>query len=148
MDVLSSSIPDNQFTDERVGFEEIGIGRKFYASEVYTHALLDEFEQLSGDHSPFHAQTNAAAALGFPDRVVYGFLMASLLSRIVGTYFRSGLCVSVSLDFVKPVFVGEEVQLIAEIAQIQPTLKSAVLKAQFMRKDELVARGKLTTQFL
>jgi 3-hydroxybutyryl-CoA dehydratase len=143
-----SSLSGNESIEVRLGLEELTLGYQFHASEIYTDAVLDSFETLSGDHSPLHTDSGAAVALGFPDRLVYGFQMAALLSRIVGTHLRSAVCASVSLDFVKPVFVGEEVRLTAEVAQIQPTLRSVVLRAQFTRNDEVVARGKLTTQFL
>jgi 3-hydroxybutyryl-CoA dehydratase len=132
----------------QLDFEQLELGRQFHASEVYTDATLAAFETLSGDHNPLHTDSAAAVALGFPDRLVYGFQMAALLSGIVRTNLRSAVCASVSLDFVQPVFAGEQIQLTAEVAQLQPALKSVILKAQFTRRAQLVARGKLTVQFL
>src|ERR1039457_1608906 len=68
-----------------VQFEQIQVGRVFHASDSFGHSEMDQFAALSGDHSAIHADAETAKRFGFPDRVQYGFLLVSLLSRIVGT---------------------------------------------------------------
>jgi len=131
-----------------VRFEEIQIGRVFYASERFGHSEMDQFAALSGDHSAIHSDPETAQQFGFPDRVQYGFLLASLLSRIVGTHFEHAVCGAVSLDFVKPAIAGEPVDVRAEVTQVQEAMRSVALKVTMLSGCDVIVRGKLITVFL
>lgn len=135
-------------TAELVAFEQMGVGRLFRDSECFGDAAMEEFAQLSGDRSAIHTDREAARRFGFPDRLQYGFLLSSLLSRVVGQNFRNAICAAVSLDFVKPVFSGDRIEVSAEVAQIQKTMRSVVLRVSMKSGETVVARGKLTTIFL
>jgi acyl-CoA thioesterase FadM len=80
--------------------------------------------------------------------VQYGFLLATLLSRIVGTNFEHAVCAAVSMDFVKPAVAGERVDVRAEVTQVQETMRSVVLKIPMRNDHSVIARGKLTIVFL
>jgi len=129
-------------------FEELEPGQEFTTAEVFDAAALDRFALLSGDHSPLHADGQAAMGLGFPGRVVYGFHALALLSRIVGTFFQNAICVSVEADFTAPAFCGDRIQVAAEVVKIQRAMRSVTLKVRMLRGDDVVVRGKLTTRFL
>jgi acyl dehydratase len=131
-----------------VPFEEIQIGRIFHTSERFGHSEMEQFAALSGDHSAVHADPQTAKRFGFPDSLQYGFLLASLLSRIVGTNFEHAVCASVSMDFVKPAIAGEQVDVRAEVTQVQETMRSVLLKITMLSGRDVIVRGKLTTVFL
>jgi len=131
-----------------VRFEEIHVGRVFHVSERFGHSEMDQFAALSGDHSAIHTDPETAKRFGFPDRLQYGFLLTSLLSRIVGTNFEHAVCAAVSLDFVKPAIAGEHVDVRAEVTQVQEAMRSVVLKITMLSDRDVIARGKLTTVFL
>ena len=129
-------------------FEEIEVGRVFHTSESFGQTEMDRFAALSGDHSAVHTERETAKRLGFPDRVQYGFLLTTLLSRIVGTNLEHALCAAVSVDFAKPVLAGTRVDVRAEVTQVQEAMRAAVLRITMLSDGEVVARGKLTTVFL
>ena len=129
-------------------FEQIEIGRVYHASESYGHSAMDQFAALSGDHSAIHTNAEIAERFGFLDRVQYGFLLTTLLSRIVGANFEHALCAAVSLDFTKPVLAGEHVDVRAEVVQVQQAMRSVILRITMLSDGGVVARGKLTTVFL
>jgi len=131
-----------------VRFEKIQIGSVFHASERFGHSEMDQFAALIGDHSAIHADPETAEQFGFPDRVQYGFLLASLLSRIVGTNFEHAVCGAVSLDFVKPAIAGERVDVRAEVTQVQESMRSVALKITMLNGRDVIVRGKLITVFL
>jgi 3-hydroxybutyryl-CoA dehydratase len=131
-----------------VRFEQIQVGRVFYVSESFGHEEMDQFAVLSGDHSAIHADLETAKRFGFSDRVQFGFLLATLLSRIVGTNFEHAVCAAVSMDFVKPAIAGEPVDVRAEVTQVQETMRSVVLKITMISGNVVIVRGKLTTVFL
>jgi len=138
-----------QPSDSRVfRLEELEPNQSFTVSQLYSDAEMDEFERLSGDHSPLHVDAAATQAYGYPDRLVYGFLFLTLLSRMVGTHLYHAVCASVAVDFVNPVYPGETVELVATVDRIQSSLRSVVFKVRFQRGADVVGRGKLTTVFL
>jgi acyl dehydratase len=109
---------------------------------------MDQFAALTGDYSAIHVDARAAMVCGFPDRLQYGFLLAGLLSRIVGTYLHKAVCAAVSLDFMKPVPAQAEVDVRAEVMQIQHAMRSIALRITMTSGAITVVRGKLTTVFL
>jgi len=129
-------------------FEEISTGQRFEFDSAFSAADMDRFAELSGDHSPIHTDPLTARQFGFPDRLQYGFLLTTLLSRLVGTHFAHAVCASLSLDFVQPALPGQRIQLAAEVSQIQTTMRSVALKFTLANETAIVARGKLTTVFL
>jgi acyl dehydratase len=133
---------------ELMHFERIQHGQIYSTSETFSHSAMSTFAQLSGDFSPVHTDAEVAKRLNFPDRLQYGFLLASLLSRIVGSNFHHAVCAAVSLDFTKPVPACARVDVSAEVVQIQQVMRSVLLRVTMRSDDAIVARGKLTTVFL
>ena len=131
-----------------VKFEEIELGRLFRTFEAFGYPAMDQFAGLTGDHSLIHTDPSTAKLCGFPDRLQYGFLLAGLLSRIVGTNFQNAVCAAVSLDFLKPVPAEARVDVTAEVTQIQHAMRSVALRITMTSGGTTVVRGKLTTVFL
>ncbi len=131
-----------------VCFEEIEIGQIFKTSESFGYLAMDRFAELSGDLSAIHVNPETARECGFPDRLQYGFLLASLLSRIVGVNFHHAVCAAVSLDFIKPVAAKAPVEVAAKVTQVQCAMRSVVLTITMTSEGATVVRGKLTTVFL
>jgi acyl dehydratase len=129
-------------------FEDLEVGRVFQTSESFGPAEMDQFAALSGDRSAIHADAETAKRFGFAGRVQYGFLLTSLLSRIVGSNFEHAVCAAVSLDFAGPVLAGDRVDVRAEVAQIQTAMRSVALRIAMTSGGSVVARGKLTAVFL
>lgn len=129
-------------------FEEIAPGDSFSLTAVFGEREMRQFEELSGDRSAIHVDPAAAGQHGFPDRLVYGFLVLGMLSRLVGSTFHHAVCASVSIDFTNPVFPNEEIVLSATVDQIQSSMRGVMLKVRFQRGESLVARGRLLTRFL
>jgi acyl dehydratase len=129
-------------------FNEIQIGSAFETSASFGNDEMDQFSALSGDQSSIHSDPETAKRFGFRDRLQYGFLLAALLSRIVGVHFEHAVCASVAIDFVKPVVAGDRVDVRAEVTQVQEGLRSILLKVAMVHGRDVVVRGKLTVIFL
>ena len=115
-------------TAHPVRFELVEVGQVYETSASFGVSAMDRFAALSGDHSSIHTDAQVARQFGFPDRVQYGFLLAALLSRIVGENFEHAVCAAVSLDFTNPTFAGERVDVRAEVTQTQKAMRSVVLR--------------------
>jgi 3-oxoacyl-[acyl-carrier protein] reductase len=82
--------------------------------------ILDRFAELSGDENPIHLDVEEAKAYGFPRQVAHGALLVALLSRIIGSKIPGpgAVWMSQSINWVSPVFVGDEIELVATVANV------------------------------
>jgi 3-hydroxybutyryl-CoA dehydratase len=64
---------------------KIGMTESFY--HVITEHEMDLFCEISGDTNPLHTNPSFAKEHGFTNRVVYGMLSASLISKMGGVSF-------------------------------------------------------------
>jgi acyl dehydratase len=131
-------------------FEDAVVGQTFALETKIRDVDIDTFAALSGDYNPLHMDVDAARTRRHRTRVVHGLLLTAALSRLLGMEFpgRDCLLQSVSVDFLQPVYCGDTVSLKAVVSQIQPALRTVVLKVQFLREHETVVRGKVIAKFL
>jgi 3-oxoacyl-[acyl-carrier protein] reductase len=95
------------------------------------------FARLSGDYNALHLDDEFAARTEFAQRVVHGFLHASLLSTLVGTRLPGpgALYVSQSIEFTRPVFIGDTVEARATIEKIDTETRLVTLDTQICKAD-------------
>ena len=94
-----------------MGLERLGVGKTFEITITITEQMVENFARATGDYNPIHMDEDYARGTIFKTRVVHGMLHAGLISGIVGTHFpgKGTIYLSQTLNFLKPVFVGEEV---------------------------------------
>ena len=68
----------------RYRFEDLSVGLEEHFSATIRADMLDVFHELSADPNPLHLDDDFARMHGFPNRVVYGMLTASLFSTLGG----------------------------------------------------------------
>ena len=64
---------------------ELALGQTETLSRCITADDVAAFARLSGDYNALHLDDEFAARTEFSQRVVHGFLHASLLSTLIGT---------------------------------------------------------------
>ena len=100
----------------------------------FTHTVTEEdmalFYRLTGDSSPIHMDAGAAAARGYPGRVAYGMLGASLVSTLAGVYLPGEHCLlhSVECKFAKPVFIGDVLTVSGKVSEVNDTFREVTVK--------------------
>ena len=62
-------------------YEDIAIGMNACFTVTVTPEQMAMFRDMSGDVNPLHNDEAYAKSLGYPDRVSFGMLSASFLSR-------------------------------------------------------------------
>lgn len=93
-------------------------------TECYEQTISDAdikaFAGLSGDNNPVHMSDEYAEKSRFKKRIAHGLLSASFFSALFGTKLPGYGCVYVSqsLNFRKPVYLGDTVKAIVEIIKI------------------------------
>ena len=118
-------------------FNELAVGQKeSFAAEI-SEDMMDKFRDISGDVNPLHTDADFARKKGFPGRVVYGMLVASLYSRLAGVYLPGKNCLlqSVQSDFMKPVFAGDLLTVEGKIVQKDESVRRLVIKAVISNQD-------------
>ena len=94
-------------------------------SVVITKALHEKFIRFSGDNSPIHQNMKFLKRNNFKEKMGHGFLITCILSKIYGKFFPGGseLCISQSLFFRAPFYVGDSLKI-----EIIPVKKNLALK--------------------
>jgi len=132
-------------------FEDIKIGDRASFRRTVTEQDIDEFAALSGDFNPLHIDGEYAANTQFGRRIVHGMFLASLFSRLVGMHLPGRRCLymSQSLDFIQPVYVGEEIEVVGKVQRKQDATKTLVIRTEIHAlPNRLVVRGKAHVKVL
>lgn len=79
------------------------------------------FGKLVEDQNPIHLDVAAAKAAGFPTTICYGMFAGSLFSGLMATEIPgpNTVYLSQNLRFAAPVFVGDELEVIAKVTQFR-----------------------------
>ena len=130
----------------RYTYEEIENGHKEQFEVEITSEMLDRFCEITGDCNPMHSDEAYAASKGYKGRICYGMLTASFLSTLAGMYIpgERSLIHSVETIFKNPVYVGDTLTVIGEVASKNDNFKVLELKVQIVNQDgKKVVRGKM-----
>ncbi len=119
----------------------------------YTYRVTPEvyysFQRCSNDYNPLHTDIAFAQKKGFSQIVVYGNVLNAFVSHFVGMLLptRDVMILSQNINFRKPVFVNDELELDAKIEKYSEDLGLLTYALKFRRqvtgggKKELVANG-------
>jgi acyl dehydratase len=134
-----------------LSFDEIQIGDRASFRHTISAQGVGQFATLFGDFNPLHFDAEYAAGTPFGRPIVHGMFLASLFSRLVGMYIpgRRALYLSQSIDFVQPVHVGDEVEVVGEVKRKQLAMRALVIRTEiYALPDRPAVRGKAHVQVL
>ena len=130
---------------------ELRVGQSESLRRTITADDVATFARLSGDYNALHLDEEFAARTEFAGRVVHGFLNASLLSTLIGTRLpgRGALYMSQTIDFTRPVYIGDTVEARATIERIDMATRLVHLQTDITKADgERVLRGAAVVKVL
>lgn len=124
---------DHRFCETR-WFEDFEIGERFYiASRTMTDALFSAFQLASGDNHPIHYDRPYCQARGHRDMLAHGYQVliqacagAGVLPHHMGDALIGFL--EQSSRFLAPVYVGDTLYPVLEIAELKPGRTTGTLK--------------------
>lgn len=97
-------------------------GNSFLGKEVRKKVHIDEsriqaFIDASGDSNPMHIDAEFAIEAGMSGPIAHGMLIGSLFSQIIATDLPGpgSIYVGQTLNFLAPVFVGAEVEVLVTV---------------------------------
>jgi 3-oxoacyl-[acyl-carrier protein] reductase len=127
------------------------VGHEDSLSRTITAEDVAAFARLSGDYNALHVDEEFAARTAFRRPVAHGFLHASLLSTLIGMKIpgRGALYLSQTLDFTKPVFVGDTVTAHGRIEKIDRETRTLTIRTTVTnQRGETVLDGTARAQVM
>lgn len=135
-------------------FEEFEIGQVFRSrGRTVTEADVVNFSYLSWDHNPLHTDEEFAKKTIFGKRIAHGMLSLAIstgLSQQLGILDDTIMAfLGIEWKFVAPVFIGDTLTLVQQVAEKRETSKPdrgiIVFEAKLAnQKNDVVQEGKRT----
>ena len=132
-------------------FEDLKIGMSESFTVTVTEEMMDSFLSLSGDENPLHVDKEFASSQGYSDRVVYGLLTTSFISKLIGVLLPGRYCLlqGIELKYSKPVYVGDILIVRGVVDELHESVQRMTLKVEIINQDEKkVVKGKVEIGFL
>ena len=105
-------------------------------SKAFSTDEVVAFSRLSMDNNPIHINASYAEKSKFGDKIVHGFLSASLFSAIIGTKFpgEGSVYLNQNMTFLHPVFHNQIVTATVTVIELFPEKHRVLLET--VCKDE------------
>lgn len=123
--------------------DRLKVGMTESYEQTITDTDIKAFADLSGDCNPVHISDEYAVKSGFKKRIAHGLLSASFFSALFGTKLPGNGCVYVSqsLNFRRPVYLGDTVKASIEILNIDTNKARVFFKTVCKVKGKIVIDG-------
>ena len=131
-------------------FEDLAVGERFYIpSRTVTEAHFSAFQTISADNHPIHYDVEYCRERGHRGPLAHGFQILSFTAAGASIFaHQTGdsliAFVEQSSKFLKPVYAGDTLYPILEIAALTPQRSTGVVTLQAMvhnQNGELVLTG-------
>lgn len=122
-------------------YNEIYVGQTESFTVVITKEMEDEFRRITGDLNPMHSDDEYAKEVSqgkYNEHIVFGMLTASLYSTIAGMYLpgKYSLIHSLeSVDFKKPVYIGDELTITGTVKEKQDGLNLIIVDVDIRNQE-------------
>jgi 3-hydroxybutyryl-CoA dehydratase len=123
--------------------EDLSVGQEASFSKKITEEDIVLFAKISGDTNPVHLDEEFAATTPFKTRIAHGMLSASLVSAVLGTKLPGPGCIYLSqtLKFKAPVFIGDTVDAICSVKEIDDRRGRVTIECQCLIEGKAVLTG-------
>jgi len=121
-------------------FEDIQIGDPASLEKTILEEDIEAFAKLTGDRNPIHMDQSFAENSKFGARVSHGMLTSSFISTLIGMTLpgEGAILTNISLDFKKPVFIGDTLLTNIEVIKKVLLTKQIFLKILISNQNSLV----------
>ena len=112
---------------------------------------LEMFGQVAVDHAPIHYNSAFAQSMGYDKPIVYGFLVFSRFSGLLGMVLPGPRTVihSASFKMAKAVYIDDVLTYAVRVTKIIKSVKTVVLALTVSRfPDEIILKGEAQCGFL
>tara|TARA_B100000787_G_C16163709_1_gene282770 strand:- start:87 stop:503 length:417 start_codon:yes stop_codon:yes gene_type:complete len=104
------------------------------------------FAKLSNDHNPIHVDANFAKSKGFKAPLVYGLLLSTQMSRLIGQELPDSNCMltGVQMNFLSPVFPDEKLIFEATLNHKSDSTHALEFDCDISKEGKKLCRGKVS----
>jgi 3-hydroxybutyryl-CoA dehydratase len=129
-------------------FEDLSLGMTEVYSKTVKSSDVVGFAEITGDRNPIHLSEHFAARTPFKGRIAHGLYTASLISAVIGTRLPGpgAIYISQTLRFLAPVKIGDTVDAIVEVVDLNDQRRRAELSCKCQVGDTVVLEGKAMVQ--
>jgi len=123
--------------------EDLEIGQTAELRRTVNARDIDAFAGVTGDTNPVHLDEAYAAATQFKGRIAHGMLSAGYISAVLGTRLPGpgAIYVSQTLNFRRPVRIGDEVTAEVKVTAIDPARGRVTFATQCVVAGKTVVEG-------
>ena len=121
------------------------IGQSAEYIKKFTEDEVECYARITGDYNYIHMDEEKAKKSFFKGRIVHGQLVAGMISALLGMKLPGGgnIYLQQSLEFLKPVRIGDTIKAKVIITEINEKKKVLVLETFCLNaQDEVVLKGK------
>ena len=122
----------NNIKSKTTSIHEIEIGMTASFKKVIELKDVKNFSELSGDTNPIHIDKEYAANSRYKKNIAHGLLSSSFFSGIFGTKLpgEGSIYTYQSLYFKRPIYIGDEVEAIVTVIDIEVDKKKVRFTTQ------------------
>ena len=123
--------------------EDLSVGQTAERSRAVTEADITAFAEVSGDFNPVHMDEAYAATTAFKGRIAHGMLGAAYISALMASELpgAGAVYLSQTLQFLRPVRIGDTVVTRVSVASIDATKAQATLETVCTVRGKAVIKG-------
>lgn len=123
--------------------EDLNVGDMTETIHRVTEADIGDFSAVSGDDNPLHLDESFAATTPFKGRVAHGMLAGAYISAVLGTRLPGpgAIYVSQSLNFKRPVRIGDEVTTRVVVAHVDDKRAKVTLSTVCLVNGKVAVDG-------
>ncbi|OHB30137.1 MAG: (R)-hydratase [Phenylobacterium sp. RIFCSPHIGHO2_01_FULL_69_31] len=128
--------------------EELSVGMTAEKLVTVTEERIRRFAEASDDFNPLHMDEAFASKTAYRGRIAHGLLSASFGSAVVGTILpgAGAIYLGQTLNFHKPVRIGDVVSARVTVASIDEAAARVVLRCDAFVEGELIMDGEATVR--
>ena len=130
-------------TSPALRWEDIAEGTEIAFPICVTDDDMRSFARLSGDVSPLHTDPAFARSKGYDDIIVYGGLLVSYVSRLVGMHMpgRDSVEAGLEVKFTSPLLVNESATFSAVVKHKHDSVRLLEIAFRIATPAKTVALG-------
>ena len=132
-------------------YDDLKVGQTASLQKTITEEDITLFIQITGDANPLQVDDDFARQTFFGQKIAHGMLSAALFSTLVGMHLPGvgAIYKSQTLEFLRPVFLGDTLKACFEIIAIDPEQEQIEIRSWIENQDgETVVVGKTVAGLL
>ncbi|MES2160249.1 MAG: bifunctional enoyl-CoA hydratase/phosphate acetyltransferase [Pseudomonadota bacterium] len=125
---------------ENITYDELQVGQCARLSRTLSKDDIAAFAAVSGDVNPAHVDPEYAGHTLFHGVIAHGMWGAALISRLLGTCLPGPgtIYLAQTLQFLKPVRIGDELRITATVTSKEPVKKHVLLDCEIKNQTGAV----------